>query len=238
MLQKHKSFVTWANKKANMKFLPKALLFDLNGTMIDDMEYHNKAWFTILNDDLNANISYGDVKKQMYGKNDELLQRVFGNGYFSQKQMDEISIKKEKIYQRDYLPDLRLIQGLDEILTRAKSSGLLMAIGSAAIPFNIDFVLDRLNIRSYFKTIVSANDVETSKPNPETFLKGAKILGIKPEDCLVLEDAPKGVEAALNAGMPCIVLSTAHGAEEFEKYSNVLKVVSDYNDPIFSELIK
>lgn len=221
-----------------MQFLPKALLFDLNGTMIDDMEYHNKAWFTILNDVLNANITYSDVKKQMYGKNDELLQRIFGNGYFSQTQMDEISIKKEEIYQKAYLPDLRLIKGLDEVLKRTESSGILMAIGSAAIPFNIDFVLDGLDIRSYFKAIVSANDVETSKPNPETFLKGAEILGIKPEDCLVLEDAPKGVEAALNAGMPCIVLSTAHTAQEFEKYSNVLKVVSDYTDPIFSELIK
>jgi len=221
-----------------MQFIPKALLFDLNGTMIDDMEYHNKAWFTILNDDLNANITYSEVKKQMYGKNDELLQRVFGKDYFSQQQMDDISIKKEKIYQRDYLPSLQLIPGLQTVLDRAKNSGILMAIGSAAIPFNIDFVLDGLDIRSYFKAIVSANDVETSKPNPETFLKGAEILGIKPTDCLVLEDAPKGVEAALNAGMPCIVLSTAHAEEEFRKYPNVLKVVDNYDDPIFTELIK
>jgi len=220
-----------------MQFIPKALLFDLNGTMIDDMEYHNKAWFTILND-LNANITYSEVKKQMYGKNDELLQRVFGKGYFSQQQMDDISIKKEKIYQRDYLPSLQLIPGLQDVLDKARNLGILMAIGSAAIPFNIDFVLDGLDIRPYFKAIVSANDVETSKPNPETFLKGAEILGIKPADCLVLEDAPKGVEAALNAGMPCIVLSTTHAEEEFKKYANVLKVVDNYNDPIFAELIK
>jgi len=221
-----------------MQFIPKALLFDLNGTMIDDMEYHNKAWFTILNDDLNANITYSEVKEQMYGKNDELLQRVFGKDYFSQQQMDDISIKKEKIYQRDYLPSLQLIPGLQTVLDRARNLGILMAIGSAAIPFNIDFVLDGLDIRPYFKAIVSANDVETSKPNPETFLKGAEILGIKPTDCLVLEDAPKGVEAALNAGMPCIVLSTAHAEEEFRKYPNVLKVVDNYDDPIFTELIK
>jgi len=206
--------------------------------MIDDMEYHNKAWFTILNDDLNANITYSEVKEQMYGKNDELLQRVFGKDYFSQQQMDDISIKKEKIYQRDYLPSLQLIPGLQTVLDRARNLGILMAIGSAAIPFNIDFVLDGLDIRPYFKAIVSANDVETSKPNPETFLKGAEILGIKPTDCLVLEDAPKGVEAALNAGMPCIVLSTAHAEEEFRKYPNVLKVVDNYDDPIFTELIK
>ena len=219
-----------------MHFKPKALLFDLNGTMIDDMEYHNKAWYQILNDDLNADISYHEVKKQMYGKNDELLKRVFGADYFTQEQLDKISIKKEKIYQQDYAKDLSLIKGLDHFLIKAEKSGILMAIGSAAIPFNIDFVLDGLNIRSYFKAIVSANDVETSKPNPETFLKGAEALGVQPEDCLVLEDAPKGVEAALRANMKCIVLSTAHGAEEFANYSNVLKIVSDYRDPIFEEL--
>ncbi|KQR71023.1 HAD family phosphatase [Pedobacter sp. Leaf176] len=220
-----------------MHFKPKALLFDLNGTMIDDMDYHNKAWYQILNDDLNANISYEEVKKQMYGKNDELLKRVFGDDYFTQEQLDEISIKKEKIYQLGYAQDLSLIAGLGQFLINAEKSGMLMAIGSAAIPFNIDFVLDGLNIRSYFKAIVSANDVETSKPNPETFLKGAEALGVQPEDCLVLEDAPKGVEAALRANMKCIVLSTAHNAEEFLNYPNVLKVVSDYTDPIFTDLI-
>jgi len=220
-----------------MIFTPKAFLFDLNGTMIDDMEYHNKAWHTILNDDLNGNISYSDVKLQMYGKNDELLQRVFGKGYFTQQQMDEISIKKEKIYQKDYLSDLRLIDGLTELLNRAKFIGLPMAIGSAAIPFNIDFILDGLNIRDYISAIVSANDVVESKPHPETFLKCAELLKVKPEDCLVFEDAPKGVEAALNAGMKCVVLSTAHPAKDFQKYSNVLKVVKDYNDSYFENLI-
>lgn len=220
-----------------MIFTPKAFLFDLNGTMIDDMEYHNKAWHTILNEDLNANISYTDVKLQMYGKNDELLQRVFGRGYFTQQQMDDISIKKEKIYQNDYIQDLRLIDGLTELLNRAKSIHLPMAIGSAAIPFNIDFVLDGLSIRNYIKAVVSANDVAESKPHPETFLKCAELLNVKPEDCLVFEDAPKGVEAALNAGMKCIVLSTAHQAEDFDKYPNVLKIVKDYNDPYFENLI-
>ncbi|MDN3588382.1 HAD family phosphatase [Pedobacter aquatilis] len=220
-----------------MIFSPKALLFDLNGTMIDDMEYHNKAWHTVLNDDLNANISYADVKLQMYGKNDELLQRVFGQGYFTHQQMDDISIKKETIYQKDYLNELKLINGLTELLNKAKSAGLPMAIGSAAIPFNIDFVLDGLNIRNYIKAIVSANDVAESKPHPETFLKCAELLHINAADCLVFEDAPKGVEAALNAGMKCIVLSTAHNAEDFDKYPNVLKVVKDYKDPYFDNLI-
>ena len=90
-----------------------------------------------------------------------------------------------------------------------------MAIGSAAIPFNIDFVLDHLDIRKYFSAIVSADDVKISKPDPETFLRAADLLNVKPSDCLVFEDAPKGVEAARRAGMNCVVLTTMHNRNEF-----------------------
>ena len=121
-------------------------------------------------------------------------------------------LEKEKRYQQAYRPHLQLIDGLDEFLKRAYEAKIPMGIGSAAIPFNIDFVLDQLDIRKYFSAIVSAEDVEISKPHPETFLKAARLLNTSPADCLVFEDAPKGVEAARNAGIPCVVLTTLHSA--------------------------
>ena len=105
-----------------------------------------------------------------------------------------------------------------------------MAIGSAAIPFNIDFVLDGLQLRKYFPVVVSAQDVATSKPDPETFLKAAFQLGVPSSGCVVFEDAPKGVEAAANAGMHCVVITTMHPPEEFEQYSNILFFIKDYTD--------
>lgn len=220
-----------------MQVTPKAFLFDLNGTMIDDMEYHARAWSSILNDDLKAGLSYADVKREMYGKNSELLHRIFGKGYFSLAQEEEFSMEKERRYQKEYAPSLALIDGLSSFLAKAKTQDIKMAIGSAAIPFNINFVLDGLQIGNYFKAIVSANDVEISKPHPETFLKAAEILGVTAADCIVFEDAPKGVEAAQNAGMPCVVLTTMHEADEFAAYSNIIAFVKDYNDPILKELL-
>ena len=82
-----------------------------------------------------------------------------------------------------------------------------MGIGSAAITFNIDFVLDGLQIRKYFDAIVSADEVEHSTPDPETYTKRAERLNIGYIDCLVFEDAPKGAEAAQNAGMDCVVVN-------------------------------
>ena len=213
-----------------------AFIFDLNGTMIDDMQYHSAAWFSILNDDLKAGLTREEVNLQMYGKNEELLDRIFGKGHFSKEEMATISSKKEQAYQAAFRPYLHLIAGLPALLEKASRHHIRLAIGSAAIPFNIDFVLDNLGIRPYFQAIVSADDVTVSKPDPETFVKAARILGVPPETCIVFEDAPKGVEAALRAGMSSIVLTTMHEKEDFLRYPNVLRYIADYTDPSLDEL--
>lgn len=217
---------------------PQAFLFDLNGTMIDDMEYHLTAWHRILNEDLNAGMTREEVRGHMYGKNEELLDRVFGKGHFNRQQADEISMLKENRYQQAFRPHLQLIPGLPALLARADKQQIKMAIGSAAIPFNIDFVLDNLSIRHYFSAVVSAADVTVSKPHPETFLKAASLLQVEPAACIVFEDAPKGVEAAQNAGMRCIVLTTMHEPHEFSNYSNILHFIKDYTDPALNELFR
>jgi len=195
------------------------------------MGFHLEVWNKILNEDLNAGLTLDQVKQQMYGKNHELLDRVFGKGTLSEEVIERYSLRKEELYQELYRPHLALIPGLGELFEAAHKSGISMAIGSAANHFNIDFVLDNLAIRSYFQAIVGAEDVMESKPNPEVFLKGADLLGVEPESCVVFEDVPKGAEAALNAGMKVIIVTTTHSAEEFANYPNVLFFISDYNDP-------
>ena len=220
-----------------MKISPRALIFDLNGTMINDMEFHIQAWTYILNEELNAGLTQDQVKNQMYGKNSELFIRVFGEGKMTNDEMDYWSMEKEKRYQQAYRPYLQLINGLDEFLKRAYEAKIPTGIGSAAIPFNIDFVLDQLDIRKYFSAIVSAEDVEISKPNPETFLKAARLLKTAPADCLIFEDAPKGVEAARNAGIPCVVLTTLHARDDFPLTDHVVAFIKDYNDPFIAGLM-
>ncbi len=211
----------------------KAFLFDLNGTMIDDMDYHVRSWYRILNE-LGANLSKSAAKAECYGKNHEVIERVFP-GRFSEAEKDRMSIEKEKQYQEEYRPSLELIPGLMEFLIEAKKNNIKTAIGSAAIMFNIDFVLDGLNIRDYFDVIVCADDVSKSKPDPETYLKCASLLGVAPEDCLVFEDVPKGVESAYNAGMKAMVLTTMHVQDEFQQFNNVLGFHNDYTQMPFKQ---
>ena len=206
----------------------KAFLFDLNGTMIDDMAYHIQAWHRILNE-LGANISVERVKAECYGKNNELLERVFPDR-FSEDEKNQMSLYKEKQYQFEFKPHLKLLPGLQDFLEQAHAAGIKMAIGSAAIMFNIDFVLDNLGIRKYFDALVSADDVIASKPDPETFIKCAERLAILPEDCIVFEDAPKGVESAMNAGMETIVITLMHKKEDFLHYPNITRFITDYRE--------
>lgn len=207
-----------------------AFLFDLNGTMIDDMEYHLDVWHDVITKDLGGNLTKEEVRSHMYGKNDEVLIRIFGEEKFKQMDVAAIVQAKEERYQQIYRPHLRLLPGLSSLLETARNKKIKMAIGSAAPPFNIDFVLDSLNIRRYFQAVVSGVDVIKSKPHPEVFLQAAKLLAVEPPFCIVFEDAPKGVEAAANAGMKCVVVTTMHHEHEFNRYDNVLLFITNYED--------
>jgi HAD superfamily hydrolase (TIGR01509 family) len=206
-----------------------ALIFDLNGTMVDDMSFHLDVWFEVITKELGASLSVQELKQQMYGKNEEVLGRIFGPRRFSKDELAQIIRRKEERYQQVYLPHLKLIEGLPEVLNKAKAMGRPMAIGSAAPKFNVDFVLDNLNIREFFDCVLCGEDVHQSKPHPETFLNAASYLGVAPSKCLVFEDAPMGVEAAQNAGMSCVVITSQHGPEAFSRYSNVLLFAADYS---------
>jgi HAD superfamily hydrolase (TIGR01509 family) len=213
----------------------KAFLFDLNGTMVYDMPYHIEAWHKKIIE-LGGNLTLEEMKYQCYGKNDELLERVFP-GKYSMEEKIKLGNEKEAIYRIEFKPSLKLIDGLDAFLQNAALKNIKMAIGSAAINENISFVIDNMNINHFFTAIVSANDVSKSKPHPETFLKCAALLNVQPNDCIVFEDTPKGVECALNAGMKAIVILGEHTASEFEIFPNVIKCVSDYTSLEFNEAL-
>ncbi|HMG67946.1 MAG TPA: HAD family phosphatase [Chitinophagaceae bacterium] len=205
-----------------------AFLFDLNGTMIHDMPYHITAWHRILNR-FGANISMEKMKEECYGKNHELIDRILP-GRFTEEEMTAMSLEKELTYQQEFKPNLKLIDGLEDFIVESYRQGIKLAIGSAAIMSNIDFVLDGLGIRKYFDAIVSADDVSRSKPDPETWLKCAEILHLHPSECLVFEDTPKGAESAMNAGMKCIIITNLHKKEDFRSYNNVIGYINDFNE--------
>jgi HAD superfamily hydrolase (TIGR01509 family) len=214
----------------------KAFLFDLNGTMIEDMSYHINAWHTIFIK-LGANHTLQQSQAQCYGKNAEILERIFP-GRFSHEEKEKIGDDKEAVYRIEYKPFLKLISGLNEFLAAAKNHKIKMAIGSAAMKLNVDFVVDNLNIRHYFDAIISGDDVVKSKPDAETYLKCADALNIQPQQCLVFEDVPKGVESAANAGMITAVITGLHNREEFADFDNVVRFLKNYTGLSVEDFVK
>jgi beta-phosphoglucomutase len=203
-----------------------ALIFDMDGTMVDNMMVHHRAWQQKLAE-LGLNLTLDEVIATCHGKNDEILERLFGDKY-NFEERDRISYDKEAVYRDVFKNDLKLIDGLQEMLDTAFKIGIPMGIGTAARPENVDYVLDNLNIRHYFRAIITSADVDKGKPDPSVFFKVADILGVKYANCLVFEDSPVGAKTAVNAGMKAIILTTTHKKEEFLQFSSVLKCVPDY----------
>jgi HAD superfamily hydrolase (TIGR01509 family) len=215
--------------------MKQVFIFDLNGTIVDDMRFHQEAWYDILRD-MGSTLSYKEVIHELYGKDSELLERIF-NRPFVASEVETITSKVEKQYQSLVRDKLRPIRGLSEFLERLRARNKFLAIGTGASPLNTEFILRELDIRHLFNAIVKADDVVQGKPDPETYLKVSSLLNVSPASCIVFEDAPSGAEAAFKAGMDCVVITTLHKADEFTAGDGVKFFIDDYTDSRLSLLL-
>jgi beta-phosphoglucomutase family hydrolase len=212
----------------------KGIIFDLDGTMVDNMMIHHQAWQRKLGT-LGLDLTLEQVMDQIHGINEEIILRIFGDR-FSDQERAQISWEKEAEYRHIFKERLQLIAGLPEFLTQINELGLPMAIGTAAPPENVDFVLDNLKIRDLFDSVLHSKNVSKGKPDPEIFLSCSKNIGVPIEECIVFEDSVVGAQTALNAGCPAVIVTTTHQAEEFGHFPHIIKFISDYRDLQLSDL--
>ncbi len=205
----------------------KAVVFDMDGTMVDNMMIHHKAWQKKLKE-YGLPLSLEEVKENIHGVNHEILERLFGDR-FSPEERIKISGEKEAAYREIFAEDLKLIHGLQEFLENLKSSDIKMGVASAAPVENVDFVLDGLGLRSYFHAMLHAGDVSKGKPDPEIFLKACRQLGVDPSNCVVFEDSPTGALSGVNAGCPVVVITTTHNPDEFSHIKGIKTFIKDFS---------
>lgn len=204
----------------------KGFIFDMDGTMVDNMMVHHRAWQRKLAE-LGLEMSLEEVKENIHGINEEILERIFGDR-FTPEQRRRIAWEKEAAYREIFLPELRLINGLPAFLEKAKAAGIPMAIGTAAPTENVDFVLDNLDLRPYFMGIFDARSVTKGKPDPEIFEKAAASMGLSAAECLIFEDSVTGAEAARRAGANSVIVTTTHAREEFAHFENIVRFIDDF----------
>lgn len=188
---------------------PRAVLWDMDGTMIHSGEYHWLAWRDVMEQE--GRPITREVFSETFGqRNDTILRRYFGDD-FPMHEMQRIADDKEARYRElVYTRGIELLPGVQHWLDYLKAHGWRQAVASAAPRKNIETILEVLAIGPYFDAIVSAEDVQHGKPDPQVFLKAAERLGVPPPHCIVIEDAPAGIEGASRADMHTIGVRTTH----------------------------
>jgi beta-phosphoglucomutase family hydrolase len=191
----------------------RAAIFDMDGTLVDNMAFHHHAW-EILSARLGVAMTPERFQRELAGKkNEELLPELLGRA-LPLAELERLADEKESLYRESYRPHLSLTRGAADLLVRARERGVRLAIATAAPRANRDFVLDGLGLRAAFERVVGAEEVTHGKPAPDMFLLAARDLGVAPEACVVFEDAPNGVRAGKAAGMTVVGITTAASADE------------------------
>lgn len=213
----------------------RAFIFDMDGTIVDNMAFHTKSWlafFARRGHDLDAD----EFFRATAGRQGHEIMSTYLGKQMTKEESVALDFEKESLYRELYAPHLATVAGFEAFIARAKSAGVKLAVATAAPNENIDFTLDGLDLRKQFDAIAGAADVAHGKPAPDVFLLAAERSGALPVNSIVFEDAPLGVEAARRAGMRAVVLTTTLPAEAFAEFDNVIAVVRDFSELDVEEL--
>ena len=204
----------------------KALLFDLDGTLIDSMPSHEQAWITWHQRHGLVMNAPGFFASTAGRTNIEILSDMLPGESAATYQAWED--EKESLYRDLATLHLTLIAGARDYLVQARAEGSKLAICTASTPKNMALAFDKFGLNAMVDTVTSPSDGLRGKPHPDIFLEAAKRLNTLPEHCVVFEDAPLGVEAARRAGMRAVALTTSLPASAFADFENVICVAADF----------
>jgi beta-phosphoglucomutase family hydrolase len=207
-----------------------AYIFDMDGTLLDNMRFHTEAWIEALHLLGVPRPDPAEWERQTSGKpNSEILLELLKLDLTP----DEVKYwvrQKEEFYYKRVAGRVPPMPGIYDWLVAARAHGIKLAVATGAQPHGIEFNLRETRMRDLFDALVGAADVKRGKPDPEVFLTAAARLGVRPERCIVFEDAPMGFEAAHRAGMRSIGISSMLTASEIRAWPNVLRVARTYTE--------
>ena len=201
----------------------KAVIFDLDGVLVTTDEYHYRAWKKLADEE---NIYFDRaINSRLRGVSrmeslDIILEK--SDKIYTQEQKQALAERKNNYYKHliNGLTEKDVLNGVEENLTELKRSGIKIAVGSSSK--NTPMILEKTGLLKYFDAVADGNDIKKSKPDPEVFLNAAEKLGVKPCDCLVVEDADAGIEAGKRAGMKTLAVGAANGGDyKFHDLSSV-----------------
>jgi beta-phosphoglucomutase len=214
--------------KSNSR-LPSALIFDMDGVLVDSNPFHVQKWIEFLHE---RGIPYNaeDLPKQIFGsRNDTALRRFFGRD-LPKGEIEKLSEDLEARFRAAFRPHAQPLLGLKTLMDECRAEGIPLAVASSAMTKNVDFVVDTLKLRSYFASIVTGDDVSRPKPDPEIYIQAAERLTLAPAKCVAFEDSFVGIESAKRASMKCVAIASTFPAEELRSQTQADLVVKNFEE--------
>lgn len=203
------------------------VIFDIDGTMVNNTSYHRNAWFELCRR-YSIPLDHASYHQKIHARsNDQIVPALFGH-HIDQAFVRRIEIEKENLYRETFRPVMKATPGLISLLEDLNRQSVPCAAASNSPKENVDFVLDELNIRRYFSVVTFRDLVKVGKPHPELFLKAAECLGLPPQKCLVFEDSASGFKAARAAGMPYVAITFCADPHELTEAYDAARVCADF----------
>ena len=187
--------------------MKKGIIFDMDGTIVDSLPYHYKAWKIFFKENKVENFSER-LKDYKGGGTLDLMTAVYGDKY-SRKELKIMTDDKEIIFREIYKNNVVPIMGFMDMFELIKSKKILVGIASNAIRKNVKMILSELKIYEKFDSIICGDEVKRGKPDPEMFDETIDRFNLKKEECLIFEDSVEGVSAAVNSRVDVVGITSS-----------------------------
>ncbi len=212
----------------------KAVIFDMDGVIIDSEPLHYQAYHQMF-DEVGIDVS-AELYDSLTGKSTINVCKQLKDHFSLNHSPEELATIKRRHYDVifDNDKDFDLISGVRSLIEDYHENGLTLVLGSSATMASINRIFKRFELNTYFKDKLSGAELKASKPHPEIFIKAAQASGFKPEECVVIEDATNGIEAAKGAGIFCVGFDSEHSKNQ--DYSKADLVINDFEEINFNRI--
>jgi beta-phosphoglucomutase len=217
---------------------PIAAIFDMDGVLVDTYDAHFRSWMEMAVSE-GLPFSEADFARSFGRTSREIISQLWGKDRYDDARIAELDWQKEAGFRRIVEKDFPAMPGAVNLLHALHQAGFRIAVGSSGPAENVQLVVDKLGARELFGAIITGDDVQRGKPDPQVFLLAAERLKVPPERCAVVEDAPAGVAAANAARMASVgLLSTGRTDADLSAADVVVRSLSELSPAMVREMIE